>query len=259
MGFEILSTSALTVWVFITILFFISIFIARNDIADIAWGPGIALASWSAWYAAGMPQNLVIYTLLGLISIWATRIGVRIFLKNIKKPEDPRYRRWRESWGHWFYPRSYLQVFLLQGFLMVVMSTVLVAALLQHSNDTSLLLLVTGIAVCVIGFCFETIGDYQLDRFISNPKNKGQLMQYGLWRFSRHPNYFGEITMWWGLAIVAAAGGAGLLALLSPLVITYLICFVSGIPLLESSMEKHEDWEVYKKRTSALVPLPPRT
>lgn len=252
--------TSLTIWAFVTILFFLSVAIKRNDIADIAWGPGIALASWSAWWSAGQPiEHLPTLLILGLITIWALRIGVRILLKNIGKPEDPRYQRWRESWGIWFYPRSYLQVFLLQGTLMVIMSSVFIAALTSTSSGYSLLLLTTGALVWITGFVFETVGDYQLDRFISQPDNQGKLMRYGLWKYSRHPNYFGEITMWWGLALIAGSASAGIMALLSPLVITYLICYVSGIPLLESFMERYEEWDSYKKHTSVLIPLPPRS
>jgi len=241
-------------WLFVSALFLISILIQRNDIADIAWGPGIAFASWSGWFVVGQPTDLLTLVVLGAVSVWALRIGVRILLKNIGKPEDPRYKRWRDSWGVWFYPRSYVQVFLLQGALMIIMSLVVLAANL--ASDYSTLLIVLGSAVWIIGFLFETIADYQLDRFTKNKDNRGTLMRYGLWRYSRHPNYFGEITMWWGLFIMVLSTPLWFLGLLPALTITGLILFVSGIPLLEQQMEKYDEWDEYKRRTSVLIPLP---
>jgi steroid 5-alpha reductase family enzyme len=252
---DTLLVSGGVVWAFVTFLFVVSVLIKRNDIADVAWGPGIALASWSAWWYVGQPTDTTSLIVLGLISIWATRLGWRILRKNIRKgKEDPRYARWRDSWGSWFYPRSYLQVFLLQGFLMVVMSFVAVTVFIAPPSSLLLLTTIAGVTMWAIGFAFEVVGDYQLDTFLKNPDNKGRLMRYGLWKFSRHPNYFGEITMWWGLYLIAAAAGLWWIAFISPATITFLICFVSGIPLLEAAFKDHPEWKAYKRTTSVLIP-----
>lgn len=259
MQLSLLLFPAGVIFTLVTLLFLVSIILKRNDIADIAWGPGIALASWSTWYAAGMPLDAPTLLILGLISLWATRLGVRIFAKNLGKPEDPRYRAWRDAWGVWFYPRSYVQVFLLQGALMLVLSAVVLAIVLAESPTTSLLSLLAGAGVWLVGFFFEVVGDYQLDRFLAQPQHKGKLMRYGLWRYTRHPNYFGEICMWWGLFIIAAPHSVWLLAIASPLTITVLICFVSGIPMLEKQMASHPEWPQYKSRTSVLIPWWPKS
>jgi steroid 5-alpha reductase family enzyme len=114
------------------------------------------------------------------------------------------------------------------------------------------------VCVWVIGFFFESVGDAQLSRFIKDPANKGKLMQSGLWKYTRHPNYFGEVTQWWGLWIIALSVSYGWLGIIGPLTITTLILKVSGIPLLEKSMEGNPEFQEYKKRTSVFFPLPPK-
>jgi steroid 5-alpha reductase family enzyme len=113
--------------------------------------------------------------------------------------------------------------------------------------------------VWLIGFYFESVGDAQLALFIQNPTNKGKLMQTGLWAYSRHPNYFGEVTQWWGIWLIALTTPWGIVTVVGPLMITFLILFVSGVPLLEKKMETHQDFAAYKKRVSVFLPLPPRT
>lgn len=245
--------------IYICIGFIISVVLRRNDVADIMWGPGIALVAWSAIGFDILSVSILQQVVTTLITIWAVRLGVRIFLKNYKKGEDQRYRRWREAWGMWFYPRSFIQVFVLQGTLMVLVgySAIHAAAFAPVLGLTPWLYV--GIAVWLVGFVFEVVGDYQLDRFLNNPDNKGRLMKYGLWRYTRHPNYFGEVTMWWGIWICVSPAYLSVLAFLSPLTITILILFVSGIPLLEASLKKHPEFAAYARTTNAFIPWPPRT
>lgn len=244
--------SAVGVGVFVSLLFALSIYSKRNDVADVAWGPGIALATWIAWYTLGATVNVPALVVLALISVWAARLAWRIGKKNARKSEDARYRRWRESWGKIFYLRSFLQIYILQGTLMLFLASSAVALFTGPSQSSPYLWLAVG--VWLLGFYFEVIGDSQLDRFLKNPENKGKLMRYGLWRYTRHPNYFGEITMWWAIALVALLCGAPLWALVSPVTITLLICFVSGIPLLEEAFKDHPEWKEYKEKTSVLIP-----
>ncbi len=244
---------------FVSTLFIISVWLKRNDIADVAWGPGIALASWSAWYLAGQPATTTTLVVLGLVSIWATRLGVRIYRKNKRKGEDARYARWRADWGRSFYFRSYLQVYLLQGALMVVVAySAIHASIYAIEVSGSLPLLILGGALWLIGFFFESVGDAQLDTFLKNPENKGRLMRYGLWQYSRHPNYFGEVTMWWGIWLMILPLPLSALALVSPFTITGLILFVSGIPLLEAGLAKHPEFAEYKRTTSVFIPWWPK-
>ncbi len=155
--------------------------------------------------------------------------------------------------------RSYLQVYLLQGVVIILVALPVLLTIVAQKPPV-LILVWAGTVIWMIGFMFEVIGDYQLDRFIKNTENKGKIMTSGLWFYSRHPNYFGESLMWWGIAIAASGLTTyPFLGFISPILITYLLLFVSGIPMLEKKWEGNPEWEAYKARTSAFFPLPPRT
>lgn len=241
------------------VLFLLSLLLKRNDIADIAWGPGVALAGTVGVLASLATLGWPHYLLLAFVWLWALRLGIRIGRKNWRKGEDARYQAWREAWGKSFYLRSFLQVFVLQSFLMPLIALSVIVAGVHEVDVFTPSLLTLGAVVWVIGFVFEVIGDWQLDAHINDPARTG-LMRTGLWRYSRHPNYFGEITMWWGLWLTTLSLPLPfwLVASLSPITITALILFVSGIPMLEKQMEKYEGWAEYKKKTSVLVPWWPR-
>jgi steroid 5-alpha reductase family enzyme len=253
---SVLTIVVLVIWVYATLLFAVSIVIKRNDIADIAWGPGIALVGLTALLSTGV-QDTTTLILFGLIVVWAFRLAVRVGARVLShKEEDPRYKAWRDEWT-WFYTRSYAQVYLLQGFLMIPLGYPIVHMAVYGAPIVGVLLY-AGIAVWLIGFMFEVVGDWQLARFLKNPENKGKVIQQGLWKYSRHPNYFGEVTLWWGIWIALIGVPYFYLALISPLVITFLILKVSGIPMLEKLMEKNPNWEEYKRKTSVFIPLPPK-
>jgi steroid 5-alpha reductase family enzyme len=227
----------------------------RNDIADVAWGLGFILAAAVSLVAGG------IFTLRGLlisslVLIWGIRLALHIHKRNSGKGEDPRYRKWREEWGRWFVLRSFLQVFMLQGILLLMVAIPIVFANTEPAAPLGWLDFL-GITVWLTGFCFEAVGDLQLLRFIRTPTNKGRLMTTGLWRYTRHPNYFGEVTLWWGIWLMTLALPGGWLTVIGPLTITTLILKVSGIPMLEKPYEERADFQEYKRRTSAFFPLPP--
>lgn len=255
---EILTPVALVLTGYAVALFIISIFLKRNDIADVAWGPGIVLVAIVGLSASTVSPMWPHYLMVALMSVWALRLSLRIYLKNRSKPEDARYKAWRDSWGVWFYPRSFLQVYALQCFLMILLAASALSAALTEPQAFLMPAISIGALVWLLGFYFEVVGDYQLDSFLKKPENKGKLMQSGLWHYTRHPNYFGEVTMWWGLWLMLAGTPYVWLGLISPLTITILIVFVSGIPMLEPLMEKHPDWAEYKRRTSVLVPWWPK-
>lgn len=235
--------------------FILSVVKKRNDIADIAWGLGFVLISWSGLYFANISLRGLLVNLL--VTIWGMRLAWHIHKRNLKKHEDYRYAAWRKEWGKWFFVRSYFQVYLLQGlFLYLIIQPV---NFIHYRVSSSLGIFdLIGLLVWIIGFYFESIGDLQLKTFISNPANKGKLMKTGLWRYSRHPNYFGEVTQWWGIFIIALSIPFGYITIIGPITITVLILFVSGIPLLEKKYEGRKDFEEYKKRTSVFFPLPPK-
>ena len=245
----------LAVFLYMTFWFLVSVLAKRNDVADIAWGLGFAVVAWTAFALAPQPD---IRALLvnGLVSIWGFRLAYHIYRRNRNKPEDSRYQDMRKKWGNSVYIRSYINIFLSQGFLLLLIATPVVFA-----NGLSAPFAWwhgAGLVVWVIGFFFEAVGDAQLSSFIKEPSNKGKLMRLGLWRYTRHPNYFGEVTQWWGIFLIALVGGWSWLGVIGPLTITILILKVSGIPLLEKKMQQNPDFANYAKTTSVFFPLPPR-
>lgn len=239
-----------------TIGFIISILRNRNDIADVLWGMYFIVIGWLSFFLVQPAWDLRLVC-LGLVSIWGIRLAWHIGQRHRKTSEDARYRAWRDQWGTgwYFYVRSWLQVFLLQGLLALIISLPVIIITLFPSS-ISIGWMIAGIAVWLFGFLFESIGDHQLKVFLANPENKGHIMRSGLWNYSRHPNYFGEIMQWWGLGIMTLSVAFGWIGLIGPLVITFLIVYVSGIPLAEKNMLDRPEFIAYKKTTSPLIPLP---
>lgn len=242
--------------VYYSILFFIGTEKKNNSIVDIAWGLGFVII---AWYSLLESKNYFLPNIIAciLVTIWGMRLSIHIFRRNKGKPEDFRYAKWREQWGKYVIIRSFLQVYLLQGlFLFIVCSPVIFLNATYNINPNSVYLI--GVVIWMIGFYFEVIGDYQLEQFKKDSKNKGKILDTGLWRYTRHPNYFGEATMWWGIGILSFLSGTGYIALIGPITITYMLLFVSGVPMLEKSFEKRPGYKEYKDRTSIFFPLPPK-
>ena len=180
-----------------------------------------------------------------------------IYFRNRGKKEDFRYLAWRKAWGKTFFWRSYLQIYLFQGFLLliVVSPIILVGTFEQQPLG---FLDFAGILIWVFGFIFEAVGDYQLSQFVTNPKNNGKILKSGLWKYTRHPNYFGEVVLWWGVFLIAFSSALGWLALASPILITFLILFVSGVPMLEKKYVGNEAYEEYAKKTNKFFPWIPK-
>jgi steroid 5-alpha reductase family enzyme len=257
MLFSMFLTAAIAVFVYMTALFIAAQVLKNNSIVDIAWGIGFIVV-----VAVLFIRSPVIYPakalMMILILIWGLRLSVHIFLRNAGKPEDFRYAKMRKDLGKDFLVKSFFYVFMLQGLLMLVVSFSATALFSSPAPRPLNFLDILGVLVFLAGFFFETVGDYQLAEHIRNPKNKGKLMTGGLWSLTRHPNYFGEATMWWGVSFIALSSANGWAALISPVVITYLLLFVSGVPLLEKKYAGRPDWEAYKKKTPVFFPWQPK-
>lgn len=248
----------LSIFLFVTLGFIISIFTKRNDIADVMWGPGIFLAVLVAFL--NQPNKTIsFYLFLLLIGLWALRIFIHIGLRFISKTEeDFRYKVWRETWKY-FYLRSYLQVFLLQGFLMILVSssaTLFISFGLEVRNPYFII----GSILALGALIFETFADQQLKNFLK--LKTGGIMNTGLWKYSRHPNYFGEVSFWWSIFIMTIPSSSiffiNPLFLISPLTISFLILYVSGIPLVEKKYDTNAEFQIYKSKTSAFFPWFPK-
>ncbi len=233
------------------LFFVLSLKFKRNDIADSAWGLGfIVLAIFNLVASGDFQRTKIILTTL--VVLWGLRLMGYITLRNWGKTEDFRYKEWREQWGKKAILRSYLQVFLLQGLFMFLVST---SVNLYNRFDGGVILAsFIGLIIWVIGFYFETVGDIEMYLFKKNKNNKGKIMDQGLWRYTRHPNYFGEVTQWWGIWILTLGSTYWYLGLIGPLTISFLILKVSGIPMLEKKYEGNKEFEKYKAKTSAFFP-----
>jgi steroid 5-alpha reductase family enzyme len=252
----LLLTQVAIITLYASLWFLAALKLRRNDVADVAWGTGfivLALASQFAAAAISIRGLLV----LALVVIWGMRLSLHIGQRNRGKPEDPRYQKWREEWGAHATVRAFFQVFLLQGLLALVI-LIPVTYILAHQDSGFTWIDAMGTAVWLIGFGFEVIGDLQLAQFKSTPDNRGRFITAGLWKYTRHPNYFGEVTLWWGVWLIACSVPGGWRTVFGPGMITLLILFVSGIPLLEKKYEGNLDFKEYQRRTSAFFPLPPK-
>ena len=252
---QLAGIAGLIIWGYMSLLFMLAVLRRDNSLADIGWGPGFVLVAVSVvMLQADFTARQLLVT--SLIAVWGLRLSMRIFRRNWGKGEDFRYQRWRSQWRNHFFLRSYLQVFLLQGFFMWLISlpAIIVAANVEPGLNW---LDFIGLAVWLTGFFFESVSDWQLDRFLADKENRGKVLDSGLWRYSRHPNYFGEVAMWWGIFLISLSQPWGWAGIIGPVTITTLIVFVSGIPLLEKTMMKNAGYREYAQRTSVLFPLPP--
>lgn len=242
--------------VYASLWFIVSIRLRRNDVADVAWGIGFVVLTLVAWLATSNGSSRALLT-LALVTVWGVRLSLHIGARNQGKAEDWRYRKWREEWGHTFAVRSYLQVFLLQAILAVVV-LLPVSYVFAQRNSALTPLDAVGAAVWLVGFAFEALGDLQLKRFKADSRNRGRVITSGLWKYTRHPNYFGEVTLWWGVWLIACSAPGGWKTIAGPAAITALILGASGIPMLEKKYEGNAEFERYRERTSPFFPLPPR-
>jgi steroid 5-alpha reductase family enzyme len=227
--------SALALWIFFTIIFIAAQYLNNNSIVDSFWGPAFLLVAIATFLTSDV-IGLRAIVLLTMVAVWALRLFLYITVRNWNKPEDYRYINMRKRWGTSLVRlKAYAHVFVLQGVLAFIVSLPIIVTNTSAEQKLAPFHFV-GIGLWIVGFLFETIGDAQLKRFKADPSNKGKLMMEGLWQYTRHPNYFGEAAMWWGIFIVALDGWGSLYMIISPIIMTLLLLFVSGVPLLERNM-----------------------
>ncbi len=239
-----------------TLFWLVSLLLKNSSIVDIFWGTGFVTSTWV--YFALTPDGFILRKLLigSLVTIWGLRLSLYILWRNLGKGEDFRYRKWREEAGAKWWWQSYLRVFLLQGILMWIISIPLLAVQFSATPNHLTAFDYIGAAVWLIGFFFEAVGDLQLARFKANPANKGKIMDLGVWGLTRHPNYFGDSAQWWGYYLIAASGGWW--TIYSPIIMTLFLLRVSGVTLLEKTLQSRPGYEEYIERTSAFIPWFPR-
>ncbi len=251
-----MTTAAIVIFLYFFTLFVVGTLLKNNSIVDIGWGIGFVILAWILFFLR-LPVQLVRTSITLLVSLWGIRLFYHILKRNHGKPEDFRYVAFRKAWGKWVIPRAFLQVYMLQGALMFLIALPFIL-LEGAAKPVNVVLYVIGLAVFATGFLFESIGDAQLKAFLRDPENRGKIMSTGLWRYTRHPNYFGEATLWWGIFLIALSGGVTPFAVVGPVIITLLLLFVSGVPLLEKSMKDKPGYAEYAAKTSIFVPWFPK-
>jgi steroid 5-alpha reductase family enzyme len=232
----------------------LSLVFRNASIVDTFWGLGFVLVAWSTFFASDgyLGRRLLI---TGMVTIWGLRLAIHIGIRSWGQGEDRRYRAWRERAGERFWWVSLFSVFGVQGILLWVIALGVQKAQLANVPDAFTWLDALGLLVWAAGFLFEAVSDRQLKRFKANPANQGHVMDRGLWAYSRHPNYFGEMLVWWGVFLVTTATPMGLWTIISPLTITFLLLRVSGVTLLEKTIvDSRPKYADYQRRTSAFFP-----
>ncbi len=235
-----------------SLLWVVSLPLENSSIVDIFWGPGFILVGWF-YLATSDPTPRGVLVLI-LTTLWGLRLGLHIGLRNIGKGEDFRYQEWRRNAGRSFWWISYFKVFLLQAVILWIVSSPLLFALGRGPHARLGPVDLLGLTAFTAGFLFEVVADWQLARFKRRSDSAGRVLTSGLWSLSRHPNYFGEAVLWWGLGLLALPTG-GWLALLGPALITFLLMRVSGVTLLEAALvDKRPGYAEYIRSTPAFFP-----
>lgn len=256
---SMLLNSLLVVIATMTCLWLLSL--ARRDasIVDPFWGTGFIIVVW--FTSASLPPNQAVarsWLLVALTTIWGMRLSLYLLWRNWGHGEDRRYRAMREYHGPRFWWVSLLTVFLLQAVILWIVSIPIQVAMVTAATKPHGWLDLAGVALWSIGLFFEAVGDYQMARFQSDPHHAGRVMDRGLWRYTRHPNYFGDFCVWWGVYLIAVSGGAAW-TIFSPLLMSFLLLKVSGVRLLEKQIaSRRPEYVEYQLRTNAFFPGPTR-
>lgn len=250
--------TALVALVVVLITFAIGVARHMHRVIDIAWGLGfaaIAVASFILSSGHGELWHRLLPTIFTVV--WGVRLGVHIYLRGRGHGEDPRYQKMLSNAKGNRNLYALRMVYLLQASIMWFVS--LPIQIVQYDKGKPTWWLAVGSIVWAVGFFFESVGDLQLFRFTADPANKGKVLNTGLWRYTRHPNYFGDATVWWGLWLLGALSWGGLATILSPLLMTYFLAGKTGKPLLETGIEQRRPgYADYVRKTSGFIPLPPR-
>lgn len=258
---QILTLTALvflSVLALMTVAFVVAWRTQRTDLVDVAWGLAFIVAAVVSFmlneYDVTIGFNLQTVTTL-LVIVWGIRLSLVMLRRVRSHPEDKRYVQLKQKWAGNQALNLFVRIFFVQAVLATVISLAVIHVNLSAQANLSIYSYV-GLAIWLVGFIFEAVGDLQLKRFLADPVNKGKLMMTGLWKYTRHPNYFGEATMWFGIFIMALSTEYGWVASISPVLITFLLLFVSGVPITEKSFESKPGWAWYKRHTSKFFPLP---
>lgn len=244
---------------YFVIWFFIAQHKKNNGLIDIGWGMSFIVTALISLLLSGT-YNLTKFILLFVVVIWGLRLSVYLLKRNWKKDEDFRYKAMRLQWKNHPKIRAFFRIFVMQSIFSYVIGLPIILTNLYVNEPLlpiHLVILSFGAMIFLIGFVFEVLADQNLSQFKKNPNNKGKILTSGVWSLTRHPNYFGEATLWWGIGIISISGllPISFIGLLSPVIITLLLRFVSGVPLLEKKYQNNPQYEIYKKNTPIFLPI----
>lgn len=252
-----LASNALLVLGLMSVLWVASVYLRDASIVDPWWSVAFLIVGLNTAMRTGLTAGKAL--LLALLAVWALRLWAHLHARSRGKAEDPRYAKFRADAGPRWWWLSFFQVFLLQGGLVLIVSAPLQVALSARAPDTVSTLDLCGLFIWLSGFLIESVADAQLQAFRSDPTRKGTILDSGLWRYSRHPNYFGEALLWWGYWLFALDQPAGLISIFGPALMTFLLVRVSGVTMLDAHMATtRPGYAAYMARTSGFFPLPPR-
>ena len=254
---EIFATSVAAVAVYMLAFWLLSLALRNVSIVDVGWGLGFVVIAWVVHLGAAQSDTRSTLQ-LALVTIWGLRLGLYLLNRNWGQDEDYRYAAMRRRVGPSYTYKSIYMVFGLQGALMLGVSLPVMAVQGLRSTTPFGLIDLLAVVMIAVGFYFEAVGDQQLTKFKSDPSNEGQVMDRGVWAWTRHPNYFGDCLQWWGFWVFALSVPGASWTVLGPALMTLLLLRISGVHLLERGLRKRKpDYEAYIARTPAFIPRPP--
>jgi steroid 5-alpha reductase family enzyme len=240
------------------LVWIISVAIKNASIVDIVWGLGFVVVAWTVRLTTDAGNDARQWLLVAMTTVWGLRLAIYLFVRNHGNGEDYRYRAMRKHFGERFWLISLYSVFGLQGLMMFVVSLPVQLGQADPTPTVGVVAII-GIALWVVGMFFEAVGDAQLAAFKRDPANAATVMNRGLWRYTRHPNYFGDACVWWGIGLVAAETGSGAWGLIGSAVMTFLLRRVSGVTMLEKTIgRRRAGYAEYMSTTSPFIPRPPK-
>lgn len=248
----------LVIFVYMSILFLIAQKIRNNAIVDIGWGFGFVIIALSSLLYTGNTSTKAILV-ASMVTLWGARLGIYLWRRAAGKPEDFRYANFRKQWGNRVKIKAFFRVFMLQGTIMLLVAFPIMLVIDKDISSSLDAFALLGVLLWIVGYFFQVVGDAQLSSFKKRRVSKEEVLMTGLWKYTRHPNYFGEACMWWGIAIVVLPIENGYWGLLSALFMNILLLKVSGVPFLDKRYEGNEQYQAYKKKTNRFVPWLPKT
>ena len=256
---HVYTQAAVAILACLILLWAVSVVIRDASIIDIFWGPGFVVCNW---------VTLILYQgdiagrqwlVHGLVTLWGLRLALHLFVRNVGHGEDTRYQRWRARGGKHWWLKTFYRIYLFQGCIMMLVAAPVIVVNMSSSQASLGWLDLVGGIVWLVGFGFEVISDQQLTVFRREPANQGRVLDTGLWRYSLHPNYFGDALQWWGMWLILLGAPLGVYTVIGPVLMTATFLFISNGVLERALSRSRPDYVAHVKRTSSFFPLPPRS